>query len=73
MRSTDLRAKVRKLERAGACAVCGGRGKIVVVDRRSIWDLSDDHAQRAENEPSGCPACGRKILIVIEDLHVEPP
>jgi RecJ-like exonuclease len=66
MRSTDLRAKVTKLERARPCAVCGGRGKVVVVDRRS-------GCNHAYEEPPGCPACGRKILIVIEDLHVEPP
>jgi hypothetical protein len=73
MRSTDLRAKVTKLERARPCAVCGGRGKVVVVDQRSVWNLAGDHAHCAEDEPAGCPACGRKILIVIEDLHVEPP
>ncbi len=78
--ATRLSGRVRRLEQTrGTCAVCRGKGKVVIgyaQPELAIRTAIDDRPANSVvdlDELPGCSGCGKKQRIVIEFNEVPLP
>ena len=77
--ATRLSGRVRRLEQTrGTCAVCRGKGKVVVgyaqpeLAIRTAIDDTPANSVADLDELPGCPGYGKKVRVVVEYVDSLP-